>query len=173
MTGRSRTIRRSWILLAGVAGLLLGAPGVRAQGGQPAPAAEGNLDSYIEILRSDLRTQRKALMAANMRMTDPEASRFWPIYNEFEADSTKLGDLRVQVIKDYAQHYDTMDDKTANDLIARSLKFEGERTALRTKYTRKMSKALSPKLAARFLQIENRIGLMMDLKLASELPLLK
>ena len=169
----TRRTRRIWILLAGVAGLLLGATAVWAQAAQPAPAPEGNLDSYIEVLRSDLRTQRKALMAANMRLTDQEATRFWPIYNEFEAESTKLGDLRVQVIKDYAKHYDTMDDKTAKDLIARSLKYEGERTALRTKYTKKMSKALSPKLAARFLQIENRIGLMLDLKLASELPLLK
>ncbi len=173
MTGRARSIRSAGVLLAGLACVLLGAPAARAQGAQPAPAADANLESYIEILRSDLRTQRKALMAANMHLSDAEATRFWPVYNEFEAESTKLGDLRVKLIKDYAEHYDTMDDKTAADLSTRSLKYDSERTALRTKYVKKLSKALSPKLAARFLQIENRIGLLLDVKLASELPLVK
>jgi hypothetical protein len=159
--------------LAGLACLVLGDTSARAQAAMPPAASEGNLESYIEILRSDLRTQRKALMAANMHLTDAEASRFWPIYNEFEADSTKLGDLRVKVIREYAERYETMDDKTATGLIDRSLKYEGERTDLRKKYARKMSKALSPKLAARFLQIENRIDLLLDVKLASALPLVK
>jgi hypothetical protein len=87
-----------------------------------AQAAGSNTASEtdIKLLREDIRSERKRLVAANMPLTDTEATKFWPIYDQYAAEVSKLGDTRVALIKEYAQSYDTMTDAQANDLMSRS-----------------------------------------------------
>ena len=127
----------------------------------------------IEIMRSDLRTQKTAIVTQAMQLTEAQSELFWPVYKEYENEMVKLNDERLTLIKDYAASYDSMGDELAKDLIKRSFKLQEARTKTLKKYVDKMSKALDPKVAARWGQVEHALGAAIDLQLGSELPLLK
>ena len=130
-------------------------------------------EAYIELLRSDVKTKKVAIITEVMQFTNEEANAFWPVYREYEFELTKIGDGRLELIKDYAQNYETMTDEKAKELIQKALKLEGRRTKLKRKYFRKFDKVLPSKTVAKFFQLENQINLLIDLQIASELPLIK
>jgi predicted GH43/DUF377 family glycosyl hydrolase len=130
-------------------------------------------DAYIELLRSDVKTKKVAIITEVMQFTDEEARTFWPVYREYEVEFAKIGDARIALIKDYAQNYETMTDEKAKELVQKALKLEGRRTKLKRKYFRKFDRVLSSKKVAKFFQLENQINLLIDLQIASELPLIK
>jgi hypothetical protein len=127
----------------------------------------------IELLRADLRAQKTAIVAQVMRLSEEQAEIFWPIYREYEAEFVKLNDERVSLVKDYAASYDSMTDVTAKKLVDRGFKLQEARTRTLKKYVGKMGKALDPKTAARWAQVEYALGSAIDLQIASELPLLR
>ncbi|MDH4036119.1 MAG: hypothetical protein OEX18_06815 [Candidatus Krumholzibacteria bacterium] len=130
-------------------------------------------NDVIELLRSDIRTQKKALITGAMQMTEAESDIFWPIYNEYENELRLVGDRRVATIKDFADNYENMTEEMAKDLSKRSLKNQEDRLSLYKKYNGKFAKALSPKMAARWLQAEYAINEMIDVQISAELPLMK
>jgi len=129
------------------------------------------VDSFIELLRSDVKTQKKGIITAAMEFSEAEAAAFWPVYRNYEVEQDKLGDARVALIKDYAASYKTMVDAKAKELMDKSFKFREERLKLQKKYFKEFSKILSPTKAAKWAQLENQITLLVDLQIASELPL--
>lgn len=152
----SRAIRASWMLLF----IVLAAPSF-AQ------------DDYMELLRSDLKAEKTALLTAAMGFTDQEGAIFWPIYREYELELAKIGDARLANIKDYATNYASMTDVKAKQLVDTAFKLEEDRLKLQKTYYKKVEKALSATSAARFIQVERQIGLLIDMQIASELPLIK
>jgi hypothetical protein len=125
-----------------------------------------------ELLRADLRANKTALVTQAMGLDAAESDLFWPIYREYEAELVKLNDESLAAIKDYAANYASMTDETAKDLLKRGFKIREGRTKLLKKYTGKVDKALSPKVAARWAQVEHALQAAIDLQMASELPLM-
>jgi hypothetical protein len=152
--------------------LVLSATSVLAQGPAAKPA-EGNLDAYIEVLRSDVRASKTALVTEALALDDSESAAFWPVYREYDNQLAKLWDQRLALIKEYAQSYGSIDEAKADDLATRLLKLDEDRVRLRRDYFKKVKKAIHAQKAARWLQVENRVGLLIDLQIASELPLLR
>ena len=107
-----------------------------------------------------------------MRFTDTESAAFWPLYRDYARDQQVIGDARLQLVKDYAKNYDTMDDTKAKDMVERLLGIDAKLTKLREDYWPKFEKALGSKRAARFYQVDNRLTLMINIQLASEIPLI-
>ena len=135
--------------------------------------AQDDLDSFIELLRSDVNTSKKTIITAAMDFNDTQAAAFWPIYRNYEFDLDKLGDARVAMIKDYADSYDNLSDAKAKELAERAFKFQEDRLKLGKKYFKEISKALSPTMAAKFAQVDRQIQMLIDTQIASELPLIK
>jgi hypothetical protein len=132
-----------------------------------------NLRADIELLRSDVRADKTRIMAAMMQLDDKDAAVFWPIYREYESELAKLYDEKVAGVMDYADHYLQMTDEKADDLATRALQWEDQRTDLKKKYYERFKKALSPITAARFLQVENQLLMLVDLQVASSLPIIE
>lgn len=132
-----------------------------------------NLSAYAELLRSDVRTQKVAIITEVMGFTEGEDAAFWPIYREYDAEMAKLGDERVALISEYAQNYEQMSDDVADKLASKALDLEARRQAVKAKYYDRVKKALSPKTAARWLQVEHQLLLIIDLQIASSLPIVK
>ena len=140
------------------------------------PSAEvkdENLQAYVELLRSDVRTQKVAVLAQLLEMNDSQDAIFWPIYREYEFELAKLNDERVKLIETYAGAYPDVSDAVADKLMLQALDLEGRRTALKAKYYTRVKSALSPKLAAQFLQIEHQLLSILDLQIAAALPIVK
>jgi NurA-like 5'-3' nuclease len=135
--------------------------------------AQAQQDAYVELLRSDVKTQRVAIITEVMQFSDSASAIFWPIYRDYEFESTKIGDDMLALIKDYAANYDSLSEEMAKDLAKRALKIDEDRLKLRKKYFKRVEKELGSVTAAKFLQIENQIGLLIDLQIAQSLPLIQ
>jgi hypothetical protein len=147
-----------------------------AQGTKPAGANENrevNLRAYAELLRSDLRAQKVAIITEVMQFTEDEDAKFWPVYREYETELSKINDDRLGLIKEYAVNYEKMTDPVADKLARGVLDLEGRRHALKVKYYDRFRSVLPPKTAARFLQVENQILLILDLQIAASLPVVQ
>jgi hypothetical protein len=137
-----------------------------------ADAPSNNIsDKDIEMLRADLRAQRKQIMAQNMTLTADEATKFWPIFDQYRQDAIKPNDERWAVIKDYAANYDTMTDAQAQDYIKRANAVDEQLLALRMKYVPLFEKVISAKKTALCYQIDRRIDLLINLQLSSVIPM--
>ncbi|MCK4558907.1 MAG: hypothetical protein KAV45_03915 [Calditrichia bacterium] len=129
--------------------------------------------SYIEILKSDVNTQRRALITAAMEFTEEEAQKFWPIYKEYEIEYDKLIDKEINLIKDYAESYENMGEEVAHQLAKTSYEIEKEQLALSEKYFKKFSKEIEIRRTVKLQMILNRIELMINLQKASTIPVLE
>jgi hypothetical protein len=124
----------------------------------------------IQMLRADIRAQRKDLTAQNMTLTPDESTKFWPIYDQYMTEVTKIGDTRWALIKDYAANYNTITDAQAQDFINKSGAVDQQFTATRLKYVPIFEKVISPKKAALWYQIDRRLDLLINLQLAALIP---
>jgi len=122
------------------------------------------------MLREDIRSQKKQITAANMTLTDAEATKFWPIYDQYAAEVAKIGDARVAFIKEYAANYSTMTDAQANDLMKRSAAIDQQLGDTRTKYVPIFERAISAQKTALWYQIDRRLDLLINLQLVSMIP---
>jgi hypothetical protein len=130
-----------------------------------------NLTAYAELLRSDIRAEKVAILTEMMQFTEAEDAAFWPIYREYDNELAKLGDERVALIADYAKNYDTLTDEVADRLATRALDLESRRQAVKAKYYGRMRTALKPRTALRFLQVEHQLQLLIDLQISAALPI--
>ena len=139
----------------------------------PDDTREVNLRAYVELLRSDLRSQKIAIITEVMNFSEAEDAKFWPVYREYETELAKVNDDRVALIKEYAANYEKLTDAVADRLAHGALDVEGRRHALKTRYYDRFKSVLSPKTAARYLQVENQILLILDLQIAASLPIVQ
>ncbi len=132
-----------------------------------------NLTAYAELLRSDVRAEKVAIITEVMGFTEAEDAAFWPIYREYEKEMAALGDERVALIADYARQYSDLTDAAADKLALKALDLETRRDALKTKYYGRVKQVMSARTAFRFLQVEQQLLLLIDLQIASSLPVAK
>lgn len=130
-------------------------------------------DANIELMRKDLRSERKKVVAANMALTEQEATRFWPVYDRYIGETIKVNDLRFALLKEYAKNYDSTTEEQADSFIKRWLALDGDNTDLRLKYIPEFEKVISHKKTAMFFQIDRRVSMLIELQLSSQVPLVK
>jgi hypothetical protein len=128
-------------------------------------------DTDIQILRSDVQADKNKIIGDTMSFTESESTAFWPVYRDYSHDQQAIGDERVQLIKDYAQAYDKIDDAKAKELSERLMNIDAKTVNLRRDYWPKFEKALGAKRAAKFYQVDNRLSMMINLQLAAAIPL--
>ena len=149
------------ILLATVLALALSATPGRA-----GEAARANLD----ILRDTIRANRKALVAANLTLSDEEAARFWPLYDRYQADLKLVQDRAVKIIEDYTASFNNLSDDKALKLADDWLSAEGDRVKVRRTYLDQFAKVLPGRKVVRFYQIENKMDAVLRYDLAGQIP---
>ena len=144
------------------------------QTAQPVATRVGSpsVDEEIAMLRSDLRSNRKQVVAANMKLSATEAEKFWPIYEQYINELVKINDAKYALIKEYLQNTN-MTEEQADSLAKRWVDVDGSVVQLRLKYIPIFRRALSAKGTAMFFQIDRRVQMMIDLQLASSIPLIQ
>jgi hypothetical protein len=148
-----------------------GASSERGQGSANQPS-RSQLDEQINMLRRDLRSQRKQIIAQSMNLTDSEAVKFWPIYDQYVSELVASNNAKYELIKEYAQ-VDAMTNEQADSASKQWFTVDENVVQLRRKYLPVLRAALSAKQTARFFQIDRRVQMMIDLQVASSLPLIE
>ena len=147
---------------------------VESKTSAPPPSdAQKNVQAYIDLLRRDVRQEKAEIMGSVMVLSAQDATKFWPIYSEYDAQLAKLNDQRVENIKEYARTYDQMTDEKADELIQKSLAYQKQRAELLAQTYDKVKQALGAVTAARFAQVEHQLLLIIDLQIASSLPIVE
>lgn len=140
---------------------------------EPKPAtSEQLIEDSIKMMRQDIRSAKKQIVAANMSFTDTEATKFWPVYDKYMGEVAKINDTRYALVKEYADKYGNMTDADASSFITRWLKVDTDTSNLRIKWVPEFEKVISPKKTALFFQIDRRTNLIVDLQLSSQVPLM-
>ena len=139
----------------------------------PVAAQSSTPKAYLELLRSDVRTSRVEILTEALLLTEPQADAFWPVFREYDTELSKLGDRRIAMIKAFAETYGSITDEQATQFAKDWFAVHSDRLKLRKKYFDKVSKAVSPLVAAQFIQVENVVGMLIDIQIAAELPLLE
>jgi hypothetical protein len=152
-----------------VPALMLLAP-LSYSAGAAAQTQDQGVDSYIESVRADLHADKVAIITKAMKFSDKDGAAFWPIYKKYSYDLSKLDDQRVQLIKDYAQNFNTLTDVQAKDMADRNFKYQAARVDLKKKYFKQFNKVLPAVTVVKFYQLENRLDLLVNLELAADLP---
>lgn len=131
-----------------------------------------NVNSDIELTRDLAAAERKLIVSENMMLTDEESKIFWPIYDQYRADAREIGTEKITYVKDFADSYENMTDEKAAEIMSKYFTVEADYLALRSSYKDKMTAVLSAQLVFRFFQIDNKIDALINLGLASEIPLI-
>jgi len=118
-------------------------------------------------------SMKKQAIAANVTLTDAEAIKFWPVYEQYSAELKKITETKNALIKEYAEEYGSLTDEQADGLIRRWLDSDIAAFELRKKYFPIFRKVLPARVTATFFQVEHRINAMIDLQLTSQLPLMQ
>lgn len=130
-------------------------------------------DEELDLLRSDIKSMRKQLLAKNLKLTDDQASAFWPLYEEYAAELTKVAGRKADLMKQYSEQWGTMTDDKALAFARGWLATDVELAKLRESYIPAVAKVLPGKSAATFFQLDRRITMMVDLQLSSQMPLVQ
>jgi hypothetical protein len=128
------------------------------------------VSSYLDAIPADLRADKDQVIREAMHFSDKDAAAFWPVYKMYAAELAKLEDERMQLVKSYADKWTTLSDIEARDMARKSLQLESRRADLRNQYFDRFNKVLPGLTVAKFFQLEHRLDLLVDLKIASELP---
>ena len=136
-------------------------------------AQSGLVDGFIELLRSDIRAEKVAVLTAAMGLDEGQAEGFWPLQRDYENSLAGINDERIQLIKRYAEQWGTLTDDQASSIAKDSFRIQEQRLKLRKSTYKKMSKEIGELAAARFIQIENTIQMLLDLQISAELPILE
>ncbi len=139
----------------------------------PVSEATAQGEPFMELMRKDIQSEKVMLMTVALELTEEEGAKFWPLYREYQTELSKIGDGRIQLIKDYAANYETMTEEKAKELAKTSFDLKDDQLSLLKKTHKKVSKEIGPIVATRFAQIENQLLLLINLQIASELPLIK
>jgi hypothetical protein len=159
--------------------VIVAATVLSAQQAAPPPASGKTMteeqvnDANIQLMRQDIRSERKKVVAANMSLTEAESAKFWPVYDRYIAETIKVNDVRFALLKEYAKNFDTTTDEQADSFIKRWLALDQDNTQLRLKYIPEFEKVISHKKTAMFFQIDRRVSMLIELQLAAQVPLIK
>lgn len=164
------------VMLASIGLVATALPSPRTSSPQTQTSAQttqNSTDQDIDFLRKDIRSQKKQMIAANMKLTDKEAEQFWPLYDQYTAELVKINDKKYASIKEFAENYDTLTDDQATNLSRQLLEVDESVAQLRIKYIPIFRKVLSGKKTALFFQLDHRLVMLIDLQLASQIPLVE
>jgi gas vesicle protein len=149
---------------------LLAAIGALAGLYAPSVSSQQERD-VMEVMRSQIATQRQALVAENLQLTESESDKFWPVYRDFQYDRNPLIDQRLDNIKNFRDNYETMTDEQAKAIIDSVVKYEEDMLKLQKKYIKEFRKVLPEKKVMRYMQIERKLDAVIDYDIARVIPL--
>jgi hypothetical protein len=152
--------------------ILLAAAWILALSPTPGRAGEAR-EADIDILRDTIRANKKALVAANLRLTDDEAKKFWPVYDRYQSELTGVNDRLIKLIEDYAANFRDLSDEKAMKLAEEYLSVEEDRAKVRRSYLSEIVKTLPGRKVARFYQIENKMDAVLHYDLAKGIPVIE
>jgi hypothetical protein len=142
---------------------------VRPVAAQDNSVQGGKTQRQLDIAAA--RADRKAVVGANMNLTQTQAKAFWPLYDAYEAKMDKLDDRHATEVKEYAEHYQTLTNEDATNKLDEVIAIKQKRLDVQKEFVPKFRAAVSSINATRFFQIDNKLSAMIQCDIAQIVPL--
>jgi hypothetical protein len=162
ITQKTKVIAKAWLALASLSTVLM-APLQNA-------SAQSDRD-LVEVARSVVNADRKAVVVAALELTDAESKEFWPLYHEYRTAMDKISDERLELVLNYAKVYPTVPEEQAKEMLNTYTTLEQRQVEQRNVFLKKFGSVLPAAKALRFAQVETRLDLLIHLNLAARIPL--
>jgi hypothetical protein len=142
---------------------------------QTKPGGGDKPASNLEIIHEKLKADKKLIVSQYMELTEAEAKKFWPVYEEYQKDLQKNNERLLRLLQSYAADYknQSLTDEKAKTLLDEWIAFEQDEAKRRRDYAPKVLQALPAKKAARYLQIENEYRILLRYEVAGAVPLVQ
>ena len=129
----------------------------------------------MDIVQEAAKSNKKALIAVNLKLTEAEEKGFWPLYDSYQADLEKIQERQLNLIKDYAKEYNanSLTDAKAKQLMRDYLVSEEDIIKLKKSYLIKFDGVIAGKKAVTYLQLENKIEAIIAYEMAGQIPLVE
>ena len=138
----------------------------------PALAQDKAADAAdLQALKLAVRSDKRAVVASAMKLTDAEASKFWPLYDEFQKKIEALNRRNTRLIEDVVAQNRPLSDVLAKSVLKESLAIDAEEVRIRRAYQNRLSRVLPAAKVLRYLQLENKIKTIQDYEIAAVMPL--
>ena len=126
-------------------------------------------------MHEKLKADKKLIVAKYMELTESEAKKFWPVYEEYQKNLQKLNERLQSLLQNYATEYqsNSLTDDKAKKLLDEWIALDKDEASHRKTYAAKVLKVLPAKKAARYLQIENEARVLVKYDLAKTVPLVE
>jgi len=157
-------------------GLIMALSGFAQPGWAQTKAGGGDKPANnMEIVHEKLKADKKLLVAKYMELTESEAKRFWPVFEEYQQDLQKIHERLGSLLQSYAADYrnNSLTDEKAKKLLDEWIALEQDDAKQRKSYAPKVLKVLPAKKAARYLQIESEYRTLLRYDLAATVPLVQ
>jgi hypothetical protein len=165
----ANTMTKMRVLFASTLMLFLSAAAGRAADPDAGDASKASIDSLLSAIRAN----RKAVVAVNVKLTDDEAAKFWPIYDSYQKEMNALGDRMVALLGDYGKSFHDMSDDKAMKILDEYLNIEADRVKVRRNYVAEFAKAIPGRKLARFYQLENKMDAVIRYEMAKTIPVVE
>ena len=161
------------LMTAGLISVLVGVTATSSA--QNRTAGADKPASNLQIIHEKLKADKKLIVAKYMELTESEAAKFWPIYEDYQKDLQGTNDRLQKLLQSYATDYknNSLTDEKAKKLLDEWIAIEQEEGSRRSNFAPKVLQVLSPKKAARYLQIENEYRILLRYDLAATVPLVQ
>ena len=137
--------------------------------------AQDKSTNSLESIHEKFKADKKLIVAKYMELTESEAKKFWPVYEEYQKDLQKLNERLRSLLESYATEYqsNSLSDDKAKKLLDEWIALDRDEASHRKTYAAKVLKVLPAKKAARYLQIENEARVIVKYDLAATVPLVE
>jgi len=136
-----------------------------------AAPASAQTATDIALTRAQIQTERQAIIADAMKLTEDESLVFWPAYRDYRVDMARLGDRLVKVITEFAAADANLTDEQATRLLDEYLDIKAKDISVKKKYVGVFRKLLPAPKVTRFFQLENKLDAVVNFELAATIPL--
>ena len=127
----------------------------------------------FEVIREEFKAEKKAVVAGFMSLSDADATKFWPVYDKYEAERTKIGTERFNLISSYVEQYNSLNDEQSEVLLKKSMSIQKQELDLKNKYYKEVKKSIGASKALAFIQLEDYISVVIRDQLYESLPLIE
>lgn len=124
----------------------------------------------IDVIQSVFGKEKKELVQQYMTLPADQSGKFWVIYDEYETKRKELGRQRINIIQEYANAYDKLDNAKADDLAKRALENDIAQDKLHLQYYKKVSTAIGGVNAAKFFQLEGYLQTIIKGHIMDQIP---
>lgn len=135
--------------------------------------SQGQSTKSMQLVRDAAKSNKKALVAVNLKLTETEEKGFWSLYDSFQGELDKINERLANLIVDYAKEYNakSLSDEKAKQIMKDYLASEEDIIKLKKSYLSKFDSVIPGKKVMTYYQLENKIQAVIRFDLAGEIPL--